>query len=213
MCPFDYFHDVSGTQWMINTCFFRWIEYVEQVLVLFPFYGWGNWALEVLKWVAPNQATHQCRSLFPLLVPPYYKAQGPLLQYPTLSCPPQVVAKQCFLLSSSDSQGHCLWHLPPYEDGSRQGSVSSILLKQVHVEKLRVVYREALDFLITTCWICWMSRSPAAQLGKLRPWTMFQLEITQKSKIGIGGPFSFIMCDKVCLVGALFDSRVGSPKT
>lgn len=33
------------------------------------------------------------------------------------------------------------------------------------------------------------------------------------SKTGIGGPFSYIMRDKACLLGALFEPRIGSPKS
>lgn len=62
-------------------------------------------SLEDVKWVAQDQVTNQCWNLFPLLVPPLYKVQSPPLQYPALSCPPQVAPKQRIFLSNSDSQG------------------------------------------------------------------------------------------------------------
>lgn len=33
------------------------------------------------------------------------------------------------------------------------------------------------------------------------------------SKTRIGGPYSYTMCDKTCSLGALFEPRIGSPKS
>lgn len=55
--------------------------------------------------------------------------------------------------------------LPSYANRIEQGFVFSTY--HLYVEKLSVIHREVFDLLITNFWVCWTSRSPAAQPDRL----------------------------------------------